>query len=48
MSVFLHAYTIQILHFYIDICMVEEYIRGDGSSIDLVIKYDIPSDLLRS
>lgn len=26
----------------------EEYIRGDGSSIDLGIKYDIPSGLLRS
>ena len=28
--------------------MVEEYIRGDGSSIDLGIKYDISSGLLRS
>lgn len=28
--------------------VVEEYIRGDGSSIDLGIKYDIPSGLLRS
>ena len=28
--------------------VVEEYIRGEGSSIDLGIKYDIPSGLLRS
>ena len=28
--------------------VVEEYIRGDGSSIDLGIKYDIPSGLLRN
>lgn len=28
--------------------VVEEYIRGEGSSIELGIKYDIPSDLLRS
>ena len=28
--------------------MVEEYIRGEGSSIDLGIKYDISSGLLRS
>ena len=28
--------------------VVEEYIRGEGSSIDLGIKYDIPSSLLRS
>ena len=28
--------------------VVEEYIRGDGSSIDLGIKYDISSGLLRS
>lgn len=28
--------------------VVEEYIRGEGSSIDLGIKYDISSGLLRS
>ena len=28
--------------------VVEDYIRGDGSSIDLGIKYDIPSGLLRN
>lgn len=28
--------------------VVEEYIKGEGSSIDLGIKYDIPSGLLRS
>lgn len=28
--------------------VVEEYIRGEGSSIELGIKYDIPSSLLRS
>ena len=27
--------------------VVEEYVRGDGSSIDLGIKYDISSGLLR-
>ena len=27
--------------------VVEEYVRGDGSSIDLEIKYDISSGLLR-
>lgn len=40
MSVFLHAYTIQILHFYIDICKSEYLFNDELEQQGTFLTYD--------